>query len=61
MHKKVSTKKRIFLSLVGQTGSAKSYPIFDWLKIDSFQPAFDAKLLFLYKLFIVKCKEKTYV
>ena len=61
MKNKVSTKKRVYISLVDQTGSAKSYLFFDWLKIGSFQPAFDAKLLILYKLFLVKCKEKTYV
>ena len=39
--KTVSTKERVFISLVGPSGSEKSHFIFDWLKIDTFQPAFD--------------------
>ena len=41
MNKIISTKKRIFISLVGPSGSEKLYLIFDWLKIGTFQPAFD--------------------
>ena len=49
MNKIVSTKKRVFIPLVGPTGSGKSHVIFDWLKIGSFQPAFDKILLILSK------------
>ena len=41
MNKKISTKERIFISLVGPSGSGKSHLIFDWLNIVTFQPAFD--------------------
>ena len=46
MNKKLS-KERIFISLFGPSGSGKSDLIFDWLKIDTFQPAFDKIFLFL--------------
>ena len=36
MNKLKSTKKRVFLSLVGPSGSGKSHPKFDWLKIGAF-------------------------
>ena len=36
MNKIISTKERIFISLVGPSGSEKSHLIFDWLKIDTF-------------------------
>ena len=41
MNKIISTKERILNSLVGPSGSGKSHLIFDWLKIGTFQPAFD--------------------
>ena len=41
MNKIISTNERIFISLVGSSGSGKSHLIFDWLKIGTFQPAFD--------------------
>ena len=41
MNKIKSTKERIFISLVGPSGFGKSLLIFDWLKIGTFQPAFD--------------------
>ena len=62
MNEIISTKEQIFISLVGPSGSGKSHLIFDWLKIGTFQPAFD-KIFFIFiniiNLFIVKCKEKT--
>ena len=61
MNKIISTKERIFISLVRPSGSGKSHLIFDWLKIGTFQPTFD-KIFFdfiiIINLFIVKCKEK---
>ena len=41
MNKIISTKERIFISLVGPSGSGKSHLIFYWLKIGTFKPAFD--------------------
>ena len=38
--------ERIFISLVGPSGSGKSHLIFDWLKIGIFQPAFDKTYYF---------------
>ena len=55
MNKIISTKERIFISIVGPSGSGKLHLIFDWLKIGTFQPAFDN----IINLSIVKCKEKT--
>ena len=46
MNKIISTKERIFISLVGPSGSGKSHLIFDWLKIGTFQPAFDKNFYF---------------
>ena len=43
MNKKICTKLRTFISLVGPSGSGKSHLIFDWLKIDTFQPKFEKK------------------
>ena len=48
MNKIISTKERIFISLVGPSGSGKSHLIFDWLKIGTFQPAFD-KIFYFYQ------------
>ena len=41
MNKIISTKERIFISLVGPSGSGKSHLIHDWLIIGTFQPDFD--------------------
>ena len=41
MTKIISTNEQIFISLVGPSGSGKSHLIFDWLKIGTFQPAFN--------------------
>ena len=40
MNKMISNKERIFISLVGPSGSGKSHLIFEWLKNSTFQPAF---------------------
>ena len=48
MNKIISTKKRIFISLVGPSGSEKSHLFFDWLIIGTFQPAFD-KIFYFYQ------------
>ena len=47
MNKIISTKERVFISLVGLSGSGKSHLIFEWLKIGTFQPKFDKIFLFL--------------
>ena len=46
MNKILSTKDRIFISLVGPSGSEKNHLISDWLKTGTFQPAFDKKFCF---------------
>ena len=48
MNKIISTKERIFISLIGPSGSEKFHLIFDWLKIGTFQPAFD-KIFYFYQ------------
>lgn len=48
MNKLISTKERIFISLVGPSGSGKSRLIFDWLEIGTFQPKFD-KIYYFYQ------------
>ena len=48
MNKIFSTKERIFISLVGPSGSGKSYLIHDWLNIGTFQPNFD-KIYYFYQ------------
>ena len=48
MNKIISTKERVFISLVGPSGSGKSHLIFDWLKIGTFQPKFD-KVFYFYQ------------
>ena len=50
MKKLISTKNRVFISLVGPGESRKSQLIYQWLKKDTFQPKFD-KILFFYQLF----------
>ena len=61
MNKIISTKERVFISLVGPSGSGKSHLIFEWLKIGTFQPKFDKIFSFYqhYQPFMDKCKEKT--
>ena len=41
MNKIISTKERVFISLVGPSGSGKSHLVFEWLKIGTIQPKFD--------------------
>ena len=48
MNKIISTNERIFISLVGPSGSGKSRLIFDWLQIGTFQPEFD-KIYYFYQ------------
>ena len=48
MNKLVSTKKRIFVSLVGPSDSGKTSLIHEWLKVGTFQPKFD-KYYFCYQ------------
>ena len=48
MNKRISTKERIFISLVGPSGSGKSHLIHDWLIIGTFQPDFD-KIYYFYQ------------
>ena len=48
MNKIISTKERVFISLVGPSGSGKSHLIFEWLKIGTFQPKFD-KIFYFYQ------------
>ena len=46
MNKLISTKNRIFISLVGPSDSGKTYLINEWLKVGTFQPNFDKIYLF---------------
>ena len=48
MNKPISTKNRVFISLVGPGGSGKSQLIYQRLKKDAFQPMF-ANILFFYQ------------
>ena len=48
MRKLISTKNRIFISLVGPTNSGKAYMIHEWLKVGTFKPKFD-KIYFFYQ------------
>ena len=48
MNKIISTKERVFISLVGPSGSGKSNLIFEWLKIGTFQSKFD-KIFYFYQ------------
>ena len=48
MNKLISTKNRVLISLVGPSETGKSQPIYNWLKIGTFQPKFD-KIYFFYQ------------
>ena len=48
MKKLLSTKNRVFISLVGPSETGKSQPIYNWLKIRKIQPKFD-KTYFFYQ------------
>ena len=41
MNKIICTNERIFISLLGPSGSGKSHLIHGWLIIETFQPDFD--------------------
>ena len=48
MNKLISTKNRVFISLVGPSETGKSQLIYNWLKIGTFQPNID-KIYFFYQ------------
>ena len=48
MSKYISTKHRVFISLVGPSETGKPQLIYNWLKIGIFQPKLD-KICFFYK------------
>ena len=48
MNKLISTKNRIFISLVEPSDSGKTYLIHEWLKVETSQPKFD-KTYFFYQ------------
>ena len=48
MNKLISTKNRVFISLIGPSETGKSQPIYNWLKIGTFQQTFDT-IYFLYQ------------
>ena len=48
MNKLISTKNRVFISLVGPSETGQSQLIYNWLKIGTFQPKFD-KIYFFYQ------------
>ena len=48
MNKLLSTKNRVFISMVGPSETWKLQPIYNWLKIRTFQPKFD-KIYFFYQ------------
>ena len=48
MNKLISTKNRVFFSLVGHSGTIKLQLIYNWLKIGTIQPMFD-KIYFFYQ------------
>ena len=50
MNKLICTKKRFFVSLVGPVASGKTYLIYEWLKVGTFQPMYD-KIYFSYEHF----------
>ena len=56
MNKIISTKERVFISLVGPSGSGKSHLIFEWLKIRLTKFFIFINII---NLFMDKCKEKT--
>ena len=48
MNKLISTKNRVFISLVGPSETGKSQLIYNWLKIGTFQPKIE-KIYFFNK------------
>ena len=60
MNKLISTKNRVFISLVGPSETGKSQLIYNWLKIGSFQQKFDKIYFFnnIRNLLTMLCKRK---
>ena len=50
MNKSISTKNRVFISIVGPGETGKSQLIYNWLKVGTFQRKFD-KIYFFYQHF----------
>ena len=48
MNKLISTKNRVFNTLVGPSKTGKSQLIYNWLKVGTVQPKFD-KIYFFYQ------------
>ena len=46
MNNLISTKNRVFISLVGPSETGKSQLIYNWLQIGTFQPNFDKNYFF---------------
>ena len=49
MNKLISTKNRVFISLVGASETGKLQLIYNWLKIGTFQTTFEKKINFFYQ------------
>ena len=60
MNKLISTKNRVFTSLVGPSETGKLQLIYNWLKILTFQPKFDKTYFFIniLNLFTMLCQKK---
>ena len=60
MNKTISTKERVFILLVGPSGSGKSHLIFEWLKLVHFNQSLTKVFIFIniINLSMDKCKEK---
>ena len=60
MNKLISTKNRVFISLVGPSETGKSQLIYNWLRTGTFQPKFDKIYFFINipNLFTISCKRK---
>ena len=48
MNKLISTKNRVFISLVGLSETGKTQLIYNWLKIETYQPKF-VKIYYFYQ------------
>ena len=48
MNKSISTKNRVFISLVGHSETGKAQLLYNWIKIGTFQPKFN-KIYFFYQ------------
>ena len=60
MNKLISTKHRVFISLVGPSETEKSELLYNWLKIGTFQTKFDIIIFFIniLNLLTMLCKNK---